>query len=222
MKSSFFYDGHHKTIANEIKNYLNTVPDFLSTQTASSTRAVGDAIQALVADKFDSLLGDWCSEYSSTFARRAMADIAFKDKEGFYCIVDVKTHREDTKFNMPNLTSVERLSRFYEDDSNIFSLLMVRYALTDNQVIVTNVHFEPIEFLSWDCLTIGALGWGQIQIANSNHIVVNEGYSRKEWMLSLCNIMMEFYPKEIGKIHERMERFTEIKSWWHNKDDVWS
>lgn len=222
MKSSFFYDSHHKSVADSIKKYLNNVENFLSPQTAGSTRAVGDAIQALVEKKSDTFLGDWCSEYSANFARRAMADVAFKDKEGFYCIVDVKTHREGTTFNMPNLTSVERLSRFYEDDSNIFSLLMVRYALTDNQVVVKYVHFEPIEFLSWDCLTIGALGWGQIRIANSNNITVNEGYSRKEWMLSLCNIMMEFYPKEIGKIHDRMERFTEIKNWWHSREDVWS
>ncbi len=222
MRSRFFYNGHHKTVADEIKNFLNNVPNFLSTQTADSPRAVGDAIQVLIAEKFDSFLGEWCSEYSSTFARRAMADVAFKDKEGFYCIVDVKTHREGTAFNMPNLTSVERLSRFYEDDSNIFALLMVRYALADEQVVVTHVHFEPIEFLAWDCLTVGALGWGQIQLANSNQILVKDGRSRKVWMLALCDIMMEFYPKEIGKIRERMERFAEIKEWWHNRDDVWS
>lgn len=39
-----------------------------------------------------------------------MADLAFTDKEGIYSVVDVKTHREDTRFNMPNLTSVERLA----------------------------------------------------------------------------------------------------------------
>lgn len=38
-----------------------------------------------------------------------MADLAFKDPDGFYYIVDVKTHRLGTAFNMPNLTSVERL-----------------------------------------------------------------------------------------------------------------
>ena len=123
---------------------------------------------------------------------------------------------------MPNLTSVERLSRFYEDDSNIFALLMVRYALADQQVVVTHVYFEPIEFLDWDCLTVGALGWGQIQLADSNRILVRDGCSRKEWMLALCDIMLEFYPKEIGKIRERMERFAEVKEWWHNRDDVWS
>ena len=56
-----------------------------------------------------------------------MADLAFTDKDGIYSVVDVKTHREDTQFNMPILTSVERLSRFYESDTNVFALIMVKY-----------------------------------------------------------------------------------------------
>ena len=180
-----------------------------------------DAIEGLIAEKFDSLLGEWCREYSSSFARRAMADIAFKDKEDFYCVVDVKTHREDTKFNMPNLTSVERLSRFYEDDKNVFAVIMVRYRLDGNRVLATEVIFVPIEFLNWDCLTVGALGWGQIQIANSNRIIVNDGFSRKQWMLILCDTMLEFYPKEILKTHERIERFEDVKSHWEKKEDIW-
>jgi len=221
MKSLLFYEGHHEKIAEELKKYLNNVPDFLSDQTASSTRAVGDAIQNIIAEKFGEILGDWCSEYSSTFARRAMADVAFNDSSGLYNVVDVKTHRSDTNFNMPNLTSVERLSRFYEDDNNIFSLLLIRYTLEGNRLVVTNVHFSPIEFLSWKCLTIGALGWGQIQIANSNNIIINDKYSRKQWMLSLCETMLEFYPKEILKIEERIKRFINIKNQWQEKEDIW-
>ena len=189
MRSSFFYDRHNERVADLIKDHLNSVPPFLSEQTAPSTRATGDAIQSLISDEFDRLLGEWCQEYSSDFARRAMADVAFRDKEDFYCIVDVETHREGTRFNMPNLTSVERLSRFYEDDKNVFSLIMVRYALDGNRVEVSDVLFQPIEFLGWDCLTIGALGWGQIQISDSNRIIVNHGYSRKAWMLTLCESM---------------------------------
>jgi hypothetical protein len=87
-----------------------------------------------------------------------MADLAFTDTDNLYHSVDVKTHRLETKFNMPNLTSVERLARFYEDDQNHFVLLMIAYTISDVQVNVESVHFAPIEFLSWQCLTIGALG----------------------------------------------------------------
>ena len=87
-----------------------------SFRTADSLRAVGDALEQLVSESFDSLVR--CAEYSSDFARRAMADLAFTDKKEFYFVVDVKTHREDTK--MPNLVSVERFTRFYASDFNVF------------------------------------------------------------------------------------------------------
>ncbi len=120
MKSSFYYDGHHLEVAGKIKDSINSSPDFLSVQTVPSTRSAGDAIESLISETFNEFLQDWCSEYSKDFARRAMADLAFTDQEGFYSVVDVKTHREDTQFNMPNLTSVERLARFYESDTNVF------------------------------------------------------------------------------------------------------
>ena len=221
MKSTFYYNGHYLDVAGSIKNYINSSPEFLSQQTAGSTRAVGDALESLLAEKFDTFLGDWCAEYSNDFARRAMADLAFTDNEGFYTVVDVKTHREDTKFNMPNLTSVERLARFYESDSNIFFLILIRYAIQGTKVTATEVTFTPIEFLSWECLTVGALGWGQIQIANSNNIKMVDGYSRKKWMLELCDTLFEFYPKEIQKIQERVGRFEDVKAHWESREDVW-
>lgn len=222
MKSSFYYGGHYLEVASKIKDYINSVPNFLSPQTIQSTRAVGDAIESLISDQFSDFLQDWCDEYSSDFARRAMADLAFTDKEKFYTVVDVKTHREDTKFNMPNLTSVERLARFYESDKNVFSLIIVKYAVTDTHLTAIDVLFAPIEYLDWDCLTVGALGWGQIQLINSNHIKLVDGYSRKKWMLQLCETMLEFYPKEILKINDRISRFDRVKTDWEAKADIWS
>jgi hypothetical protein len=114
---------------------------------------------------------------------------------------------------------VERLARFYEDDANFFTVLMVSYAVAGVKAKVTDVKFVPIEFFGWDCLTIGALGWGQIQIANSNVVTVNPGYSRKKWMLEFCDVMLEFYPKEIAKIGERVSRFEKIREFWREKPD---
>jgi hypothetical protein len=219
MKSRLFYSDEYKAVEERIKQFINDHDDFLSESTARSTRAAGDAIQEILADNFQGILGDVCKKYSSDFARRAMADLAFEDRDGYYYVVDVKTHRLSTKFNMPNLTSVERLARFYEDDRNYFVVLMVSYDIEGTSVDVKDVHFIPIEFLGWDCLTIGALGWGQIQIANSNVITINDGYSRKKWMIELCDVMLEFYPKEIGKINTRIERFRKIKEYWAHKPD---
>ena len=220
MKSQLFYSDQYATVQDQIKDFLNGQNQFLSGSTAKSTRAVGDAIQDILSENFQSILGtDLCTNYSSQFARRAMADLAFEDTDRLYYVVDVKTHRLSTKFNMPNLTSVERLSRFYEDDKNYFVVLMVAYDVEDLHAAIEKVTFVPIEFLGWDCLTIGALGWGQIQIANSNRITINPQYSRKSWMIEFCDTMLEFYPKEIAKIDSRIERFKRIREEWEKRPD---
>jgi len=218
MKSSLFYSDRYKVVQSKVKDFLNRQDEFLSGSTVKSTRAVGDAIQDILSEHFQSILGkDICANYSSDFARRAMADLAFEDTDRFYYVVDVKTHRLSTKFNMPNLTSVERLARFYEDDKNYFVLLMVDYEIEGLRAVIENITFVPIEFLGWDCLTIGALGWGQIQIANSNLVTINPGHSRKKWMIELCDTLLEFYPKEIAKIDKRIERFKRIRAQWRKR-----
>ena len=219
MKSRIFYNNTYKDIQLATLELLNSQQDILSPRTLHSTRAAGDAIEEIIADSFDFILGEWCTDYSTSFARRAMADLAFTDIDGLYYVVDVKTHRTSTKFNMPNLTSVRRLSRFYEDDNNYFSLLLVSYHLDKTQAVFNDVKFIPIEFLDWGCLTIGALGWGQIQIANSNRVSINPQYSRKKWMLELCDIVADFYTKEIGKISERTDHFEKVREFWLAKSD---
>lgn len=220
MKSSLFYTEQYKAIEQRIVDFLNEQQDYLSANTVKSTRAVGDAIQDILAEHFETILDDKRVKYSTGFARRAMADLAFEDHDGFYYVADVKTHRlNDTKFNMPNLTSVERLARFYEDDKNYFVLLMISYEIVGTKAVVRRAKFVPIEFLSWTCLTLGALGWGQIQIANSNTIVTTPGYSRKTWMVELCDNLLDFYPKEITKIGRRIEHFHKVKEHWLSRSE---
>ncbi len=221
MKSRIFHTRVYEEIEGKIKAFLNGYPDFFTPDTVASTRATGDAIQHILEENFAQIIGDFSKEYSANFARRAMADLAFTDQDDLYYVVDVKTHRLETKFNMPNLTSVERLARFYEDDQNYFVLLMIAYTISGVRINVEKAHFVPIEFLSWDCLTIGALGWGQIQIANASNIVINQGYSRKKWMLALCDVLSEFYPREIEKVKDRINYFKRVRERWKEKADIW-
>ncbi len=214
MKSAIFSGNTARKIEAKVKKLLNERVDILSAATADSTRAAGDAMQGIIEEGFQEILGDLAGKYSDNFARRAMADLAFEDKAGNYYVVDVKTHREETAFNMPNLTSVDRLARFYEDDTNHFVVLMIKYAVKGKGVAVSRVHFLPIEHLKWSCLTIGALGKGQIQIANAKHLEFDPAVSRKSWMLEFCDIMLDFYPREIRKISLRIAQFEKVKAFW--------
>ena len=56
------------------------------------------------------------------------------------------------------------------EDTNYFSLLKIDYNINGTQAEIEKVTFSPVEFFDWNCLTIGALGWGQIQIADANFV----------------------------------------------------
>lgn len=220
---SIFSDRRYLDIEKKVRDLIGKEKTFLSTSTVNSTRAIGDAIENIISTNFESVVAGYCKEYSSDFARRAMADLAFEDKEGNYYLIDVKTHNIETKFNMPNLTSVRRLAKLYYNEDCIekdyFTLLIVRYKIQNLDINVLDVHFVPIENLDWSCLTIGALGWGQIQIANSRNIKIGKELKRKQWMLQMCNELDEFYPREIAKIKERINFFTQIRAFWQKWPD---
>ena len=38
--------------------------------------------------------------------------------------------------------------------------------------------------------------------------------SRERWMLEFCDVMLEFYPKEIAKIGEQVSRFEAVREYW--------
>ena len=87
MRSPLFETKTREAIERKVRDLLNQQSDFLSEDTAGSTRAAGDAIQSIIEDNFAEILGDLVAEYSASFARRAMADLAFKDKLGNYFVV---------------------------------------------------------------------------------------------------------------------------------------
>lgn len=147
-----------------------------------------------------------------------MEDLAFKDSDDNYYAVDVKTHNIDTQFNMPNLISVKRLATFYRnDDRNNFCICIISYNVIEGKLNFKNCYFKRIESFDWSCLTLGSLGWGQIQITNANNLSFVKDTSRKAWMLSLCDRLATFYDEEIGKIGERKLWFVNHKKYWEEK-----
>jgi len=219
MASKLFLAENRQKIENTVINLLNS-NQLMNYNTVNSPRAVGDAVQGFLERNISQCLpNDLVTKINTSFARRSMADLAFEDTTGNYYVVDIKTHNLTTSFNMPNLTSVERLARFYGDSKNYFVLLLVSYTIQNEQLLFKECLFVPIEYLDWSCLTLGALGWGQIQIANSNIIKIELTNTRKKWMLQLCDALDLFYPNEISKITHRIDYFKNIREYWENQSD---
>lgn len=207
-----------ENIREKLLQVLNSADEFKNAKIVASPRSIGDLVQDFIGESLPNLLPQGSiKNYKSDFPRRALPDIAFYDQHENYYIIDVKTHNKGTKFNMPNLISVERLSKLYKHDNNIFVILLAEYIEKDGKAYFEDIKFAPIENFSWSCLTLGALGWGQIQISNANKILIDYNLTRKMWMLNLCEKLELFYPKEIEKLKNRMSYFAQIKKFWDEK-----
>jgi hypothetical protein len=214
--SLLFAEEHHHATEQRVKEYLNSQKGFLSAATANSSRAVGDAIQTLLTANFSTIIGPPYVCEERVFSRREMADLAFEDANGVHHLVDVKTHRQEARNPKPNLVAADRLATLYEDPNEYFVVLLVRYSVDSTfEVAVSDVVIAPIEHFSWDCLRIGALGRGQIQLANSNKIVIDASQSRRDWMLKLAERALTFYADEVDRIRtKRIVRFQELRERW--------
>jgi len=206
------YD-NYPVIEKAIRDHLNQTENLPLLD--GSPRTVGDSVEDAIKTKLPTLIPG-IRNFEDKFARRSMEDLAFEDDRGNYYAVDVKTHNLGTAFNMPNLTSVQRIAKLYRGFENHFCLLKVDYVQGDAREVKA-VHFLPIEHLDWKCLTLGALGWGQIQIANANELVLDRKQSRRQWMLKLCDALEVFYPAEIAKIEVRRAFFADERKFWNEQ-----
>ncbi len=220
MRSRIFYDGHYIQIQKDIKEFLNSkskkelgIPE--------SVRATGDKIPQILGPSMKIILTSYIKSFTISDSNKAISNYDFIDQDGFHYFINVITHREETHFSMPNITSVDRLKKLYEDDKNIFVILLIDYSLNKAINNVTNVRFIPIEFYSWDCLTFGALGSGQIQIKRASDIKENDRYSRKLWMLEFFERLEEFYINEADKTVKRMKSIITMRAEWKSKRDIW-
>lgn len=206
---AYYIDNIEQNLLNYLNKHAQTIVHTFS------PRIVGDALQAFIGEHLSMCFPkEFSTKFETDFERRSMEDMAFYDNENNYYAIDVKTHDIDSHFSMPNLISMQRLARFYRNSTNTFCILLVEYKVVDTHLEYTKCYFKPIEYFSWTCLTLGALGWGQIQIANARNIIFNTTPSRKTWMLSLCDAASLFYDNEIGKIAERKVWFTREREFW--------
>lgn len=193
------------TIENNIKLLLNEDNLIKERLSRNDHRSIGNIIEEKIKrNSQDIFPKNLISNIGLKPSKKSMSDLICLSSDGYLHNIDVKTHMENTTFNMPNITSVEKLIDLYKSDKNYFSIILVKYMIIDGSCVVSNVIFSPIENISIDCLTIGALGKGQLQLKNSNSVCFSK-IDRNEWIDNFKNMMSKFYDKQIIK-------FTKLKN----------
>ena len=171
-------------------------------------RGVADIIEQDVSRIILNLKSQIIKESYEAKSKRSIEDVGLVTKDYDDVKIDIKTHDTESELSMPNLISISRLKKFYENDRNLLLYVFVKYINHGNNVQVLQVKVKPIEQINWECLTIGNLGKGQLQITDMNKISFQNFMTRKDWMERLSYDVIIYYQKLIDKIRNNW-----IKEW---------
>lgn len=201
-----------KLASEVLGNLQKNATNIFSKYSITSTRSAGDTIQNYLGDKcFPELLKKYgVTDVVNHTGGKDFSDITFTH-DGIEYAIDVITQRENTYINMPNITSLERIKKFYTSKQNVFLVMIVRYSVVNDMVEYKECFIQPIENISWKSLIISGLGNGQIQIKNAKDIEFSKS-SREMWMSALHNEQYNFYKKQISKWQGKINAMSnEIK-----------
>lgn len=113
--------------------------------------------------------------------------------------INIKSMDLNRSFHMPNLISADSLWRLLARGDHF---MLLRIAHRDG--IVQTWDLCNIQDISWDDLTLAALGAGQIQIRDGTKPLTMHGQDRTGWIAQWRQRMIEFYQHEHQKITRRL------------------
>ena len=173
-------------------------------------RGIADYIESLVADTL-------ISRHNATQAgsKRSIEDVMVGDST----YVDIKTTDINANFSMPNLISIERLRKLYQNPENQLVYIFVDYEVIDEELdasIYTQVKYaeiksievRPIETISWCCMHIQSLGNGQLQLKNAHNTIKRYEHSRDEWLAQLKSEALLYIEKQLSKLCKYRENWV--------------
>ena len=186
-----------------INNILNDSIGKSFDTTNLQQRGVADVIEKYICEQITKIDNkELIIERSKT--KRSLEDVQIKNNQELYKI-DIKTHDLNSDFSMPNLISVDRLKKFYENNNNHLMYIIISYTTNNNITQIKNIEIRYIEELSWEILGIQNLGKGQLQIKNLNNELIFVEPNREEWIKTLKQNMIKFYKKQIIKTQKLID-----------------
>ena len=166
-------------------------------------RGIADIIEVKVSNIILKLKHQSIKESYEAKSKRSIEDVGLVTTDYDDIKIDIKTHDAKAELSMPNLISISRLKKFYKNDKNLLLYIFVKYINYGHSVQILSTQVKSVEQLNWECLTIGNLGKGQLQVKNMNEISFQNAMSRKEWMERLSYDVVIYYQSLINKIQTK-------------------
>ena len=189
-----------KQIISDILN--EEMVNFVITE-GSEQRSVGDMIEfkiknILMGLATNGLVAD-CVEPRS---KKSIEDVTLIGHDGVKYYIDPKSHNVNSKFSMPNLTSVEKLRKLLSSDDKELVYVFVSYEVIGQNVNVTSIEVKYVWELSFDMLRIGSLGKGQLQISDMNKELKFTEEGKEGWLNKLKETVRGYHNQRIKQIEK--------------------
>jgi hypothetical protein len=169
----------------------------------SEQRSVGDMIEFKIKNILmglvtNGLVAD-CVEPRS---KKSIEDVTLIGHDGVKYYIDPKSHNVNSKFSMPNLTSVEKLRKLLSSDDKELLYVFVSYEVIGQNVNVTSIDVKYVWELSFAMLRIGSLGKGQLQISDMNKDLKFTEIGKQGWFEELKGVVKEYHDQRIKQIEK--------------------
>lgn len=186
-----------------IQSYLRkAMPESIEVAKGIMQRGVGDIVEAhvrqLIVDNYPN------AKYPSS--PRSIEDVEIQTGDNILKL-DIKTHNLDASFSRPNLISIKRLSDYLKTPENELAYIFVSYKFDEDSIRIYNISVAHIEHLKWDCLSIGNLGKGQLQVNNMHSLEFDYNQKRAVWIDIFRNEVILYYNKLTEKIEKWKKSF---------------
>ena len=166
-------------------------------------RGIADIIEVKVSNIILKLKHQSIKESYEAKSKRSIEDVGLVTNDYDDVKIDIKTHDSESELSMPNLISISRLKKFYENDRNLLLYVFVKYINYGDSIQILHAQVKTVEQLNWDCLTIGNLGKGQLQVRNMDEISFQNHMTRNDWMERLSYDVVIYYQSLIKKIQTK-------------------
>ena len=169
----------------------------------SEQRSVGDIIEFKIKNILMGLVATGlvadCVEPRS---KKSIEDVTLIGHDGVKYYIDPKSHNVNSKFSMPNLTSVEKLRKLLSSNDKELVYVFVSYEVIGQNVNITSIDVKYVWELSFAMLRIGSLGKGQLQISDMNKDLKFTEIGKQEWFKELKGVVDKYHDQRIKQIEK--------------------
>lgn len=176
--------------------YSNNIPN------GAEQRTVGDLLSFKIKEYLLQYSNPNIVELQLSKSKKSMENFVLIDTDGISNYFNIVTHDINSKFSMPNLTSINRIKDVFNRDNENLLFMFVSYEKNGSNITVIDIDIKYIWQIDFNNLRIGSLGKGQLQISNMNKDITLFTLGKTIWFNYFKQLVIKYHQNRIMQINK--------------------